>query len=63
MTFAELLRSNRALRQKTQGEVAALSATTRQTISSIEKGKTQPNLVLAIKIAKALDFSLSSLTP
>lgn len=44
-----------------QEELARLVGVTRQAIHSIEKGKYQPSVILAYKLAKALDIDINEL--
>ena len=62
MTLPETLRSRRAALQLTQDEVSTAVGVTRQTIGSLEQGRTIPSLLLARKLADFLVFSLDSLT-
>ncbi len=45
----------------TQEDVAKKLGVTRQTISSIEKGKYNPSIILAYKIAKLFDVSIEEM--
>ena len=45
----------RAEKKLTQQELADLTGVSRQTILSIEKNRYNPSLILAIKIARALE--------
>jgi putative transcriptional regulator len=49
----------RAERKMTQKELAEKAGVSRQTIISIENKKYSPSLVLAFKIAKALDVAIT----
>lgn len=44
-----------------QEELAKLVGVTRQAIHSIENGKYQPSVILAFKLAKALDIDINEL--
>ena len=46
-------------RGMTQEELAVRTGVSRQTIMSIERGQTNPSVLLAFKIASALDFDLT----
>lgn len=46
-------------RKMTQEELAVRVGVSRQTIMSIENGHTNPSVLLAFKIAKALDASIT----
>lgn len=57
MTSAQLKNTIRRLRfdrNMTQEELALRTGVSRQTIMSIERGKTNPSILLALKIAAAL---------
>ena len=57
MTPAQLknvIRRLRFERSMTQEELALRTGVSRQTIMSIERGKTNPSILLALKIASAL---------
>lgn len=57
MTSAQLKNSIRRLRfdrNMTQEELALRTGVSRQTIMSIERGKTNPSVLLALKIGSAL---------
>ncbi len=51
--FKTRMRVLRAEREWSQAKLAAQVGVTRQTISSLEKGRFHPNLRLAFKIARA----------
>ena len=50
----------RAERDLTQAELAAALAVSRQTINAIEKGKFDPSLPLAFRIARLFESSIES---
>ena len=52
------LRVLRAIRNITQEDLASIVGVTRQTILAIEKGKYNPSLELAFKIAKYFDTTI-----
>lgn len=52
------VREMRKRRQWTQEEMGDLLEVSRQTINSIENGRYDPSLTLALKIAKLLDESV-----
>ena len=52
------IRSLRFARGMTQEELALRTGVSRQTIMSIERGQTNPSVLLAYKIASALDTSI-----
>ena len=51
----------RARRDLNQGELAKLAGVSRQTINSIETGKYEPSLTLALKLAKVFACSVENL--
>jgi putative transcriptional regulator len=55
------LRVQRAIREMTQEELARKVGVTRQTINAIEKGKYNPSLELAFKLAKLFDVKIEEL--
>lgn len=59
MTIRNRIRVLRFERRMTQEELAVRTGVSRQTIMSIENGHTNPSVLLAFKIAKALDVSIT----
>lgn len=55
------LKSARAAKDLSQGDLAALVGVTRQTIGMIETGDYNPSLRLCIAICRALDKTLDEL--
>lgn len=55
------LKSARAAKDLSQGELAKLVGVTRQTIGMIETGDYNPSLKLCIAICQALDMTLDEL--
>lgn len=55
------LRVQRAIKEVTQGELAKKLGVTRQTINAIEKGKYNPSLDLAFKLAQLFDMKIEEL--
>ncbi len=55
------LRIQRAIKDMTQEELARQADVTRQTINAIEKGKYNPSLDLAFKLAKLFDLKIEEL--
>ncbi len=55
------LKSARAAKDMSQGDLAAAVGVTRQTIGMIETGDYNPSLKLCIAICKALDKTLDDL--
>lgn len=55
------LKSARAAKDLSQGDLAALVGVTRQTIGMIEAGDYNPSLKLCLSICRALDKTLDEL--
>ena len=55
------LKAARAAKDLSQGDLAAITGVTRQTIGMIEAGDYNPSLKLCIAICKALDKTLDDL--
>ena len=55
------LKSARAAKDMTQGDLAAAVGVSRQTINSIEKGEYNPTIKLGRMICRALDKTLDEL--
>jgi putative transcriptional regulator len=55
------MKEYRAKHSLTQGELADIVGVRRETISFLEKGKYNPSLKLAYKIAKCLESNLEEL--
>lgn len=55
------LKVQRAMRDLTQAELAELGGTTRKSINAIEAGRMVPSVLLALKLARALDVSVETL--
>lgn len=55
------IRKTRAVRSITQDELAKAAGVSRQTIISIERGRYNPSIVLALKIAGYLEVSVEEL--
>lgn len=58
-TFGERLRTVRLEAGKTQDQVAKYLHVTRQTISSWENGRTQPNFTMLQQLAEAIGVDVS----
>jgi putative transcriptional regulator len=54
----EELRKNRGIKQET---LAAVLAVSRQTISSLESGRYNPSILLAIKIARHFNMAVEDI--
>lgn len=55
------LRRERALRDLTQAALAEAVGVSRKTINTVENGVFTPSVVLALRLARALDMSVESL--
>jgi len=55
------LREERARRNLTQADLAALVGVSRKTINTVENGVFVPSTVLALRLARALETSVESL--
>ncbi|RMF90816.1 MAG: transcriptional regulator [Methanobacteriota archaeon] len=55
------LRIQRAIMEMTQEDVAREVGVTRQTINAIEKGKYNPSLELAFKLARLFNLTIEEL--
>ncbi|WP_440991428.1 helix-turn-helix transcriptional regulator [Haloarchaeobius baliensis] len=55
------VRERREARGMTQGELAAAVDVTRQSINAIERGRYDPSLELALKLAEEFDCSVEQL--
>jgi putative transcriptional regulator len=59
MTIQNRIRALRFEKGMTQEELAVRTGVSRQTIMSIENGNTNPSVLLAFKIAKALEMPIT----
>jgi putative transcriptional regulator len=59
MTIRNRIRVLRFEKRMTQEELAVRTGVSRQTIMSIENGHTNPSVLLAFKIARALDVPIT----
>jgi putative transcriptional regulator len=55
------LKVQRALRNLTQAELAGLAGMTRKSVNAIEMGHMVPSILLALKLARALNVSVDTL--
>ncbi len=55
------MKVQRAKRDLTQAELAALADVTRKSINAIEAGRMVPSIVLALRLAKALQVPVEEL--
>jgi putative transcriptional regulator len=61
MAIANSVRERREARGMTQGDLAAAVDVTRQSINAIERGRYDPSLELALKLAAEFDVSVEEL--
>ena len=55
------IKVQRAMRDLTQGDLAALAGVTRKSVNGIETGRMVPSVVLALKLARALGVTVDTL--
>jgi putative transcriptional regulator len=55
------LKVQRAMRNLTQADLAALAGVTRRSVNAIETGRMVPSVLLALRLARALDVSVDAL--
>ena len=55
------LKVNRAKRDLTQAELAGLAGITRVSVNAIEGGRMMPSILLALRLAEAMDVSVDEL--
>lgn len=55
------LKVQRAMRNLTQADLAAMADVTRKSINAIETGKMVPSTVLALKLSRALEVPVEDL--
>jgi putative transcriptional regulator len=55
------IKVQRAMRDLTQAELAALAGVTRRSVNAIETGRMVPSVLLALKIARALGVSVETI--
>lgn len=55
------LKTQRALRNLTQAELADLAGITRKSVNAIEMGHMVPSILLALKLAQALEVTVETL--
>jgi putative transcriptional regulator len=59
--LATTMKVHRAMRGLTQAELAELSGITRKSINAIETGRMVPSVLIALKLAKALETTVETL--
>ena len=55
------LKVHRAMRNLTQAELAARAGMTRRSVNAIEAGRMVPSVLLALRIARALDVAVEAI--
>lgn len=55
------LKVQRAMRDLTQADLAAMAGVTRKSVNAIETGKMVPSVLLALKLARALDVAVEAI--
>jgi len=60
-TVRNTLRVQRAIRELTQADLAERAGITRVSVNAIEGGRMIPSVLLALKLARALDVSVDDL--
>ena len=55
------LKIHRAMRDLTQAELAGLAGITRVSVNAIEGGRMTPSILLALRLAEALEVSVDAL--
>jgi putative transcriptional regulator len=59
--LSNTMKVQRAVRDLTQAELAELAGVTRRSINAIETGRMVPSVLLALRIARALDVRVEEL--
>jgi putative transcriptional regulator len=55
------LKVQRAIRDLTQADLAARAGVTRKSVNAIETGRMVPSVLLALKLARALDVPIDTI--
>ena len=55
------IKVQRAIRDLTQADLAALAGVTRKSVNAIETGRMVPSVLLALKLARALQVSIETI--
>jgi putative transcriptional regulator len=55
------LKVQRAIRDLTQADLAAIAGVTRKSVNAIETGRMVPSVLLALKLARALGISVDTI--
>ena len=56
-----MLKVQRAMRDLTQADLAALAGVTRKSVNAIEAGRMTPSVLLALKLSRALGVPVETL--
>jgi putative transcriptional regulator len=59
-TLRNTLKVQRAMRDLTQADLAALAGITRRSVNAIETGRMVPSVLLALKLARALGVTVET---
>ena len=59
--LANTLKVQRAIRELTQADLAALAGVTRKSVNAIETGNMVPSVLLALKLARALGVTIETI--
>jgi putative transcriptional regulator len=60
-TLRNSIKVQRAMRNLTQADLAALAGVTRRSVNAIETGRMVPSVLLALKIARSLGVSVETI--
>lgn len=60
-TLKNTLKVQRAMRDLTQADLAAKAGVTRKSVNAIETGRMVPSVLLALKLARALDVPIETI--
>jgi putative transcriptional regulator len=55
------MKVQRAIRDLTQADLAAIAGVTRKSVNAIETGRMVPSILLALKLARALGVSVDTI--
>jgi putative transcriptional regulator len=59
--LSNTLKVQRAMRDLTQADLAVMAGVTRRSINAIEAGRMVPSVLLALRIARALDVPVETI--
>ncbi len=60
-TLRNTIKVQRAIRDLTQADLAAMAGVTRRSVNAIETGRMVPSVLLALKIARALGVPVETI--